>query len=55
MGYKKLAQELTKNKTKFLPIFPISPMNKTLNDFHLPKVFTMFPNPREPHYKDPQP
>jgi len=23
--------------------------------FHSPKVFTMFPNLREPHYKDPQP
>ena len=24
-------------------------------EISLPKVFTMFPNPRDPHYKDTQP
>jgi len=59
-GYKKLAStSLQRTNLYFYPFFQISQTSKTLNDFHPPKVFTMFPNPREPLkrtlIKDPQP
>jgi hypothetical protein len=38
--------KLTKNKPLISTFFPISPMNKTLNDFHSPKVFTNVSQPK---------
>jgi len=40
-GYKKLASTSSqRTNPNFYPFFSISPKNKTLNDFHSPKVFT---------------
>jgi len=52
MGYKKLAST-SSQRTNLISthFFAISQKNKTLNDFHSPKVFTMFPTSREPQSK----
>jgi len=54
-GLQEISSKLAKNKeqTLIFTIFPISPMNKTLNDFHSPKVFKNVSQPKRKSQEKP--